>query len=370
MTHVLIIGGGVAGAVTAMALKKAGFTPVIHEAYATGADDIGAFLTIMNNGIDALRAIGAHQPVIDNSFPADHIEFLDRRGVQVGCQVIGDGADINGPRTLTRATLYRALHDEAERRGIPLVHGKRLTRAENTAGGGVVAFFDDGTHAEGDLLVGADGIHSTTRSIIDPTAPGPRHTGLTIAYGYARDSALPVAQNCYRMIEGSRAFFGYTTAPDGETWWFARLPADEPTRLVEAFAHDDTPAADIIAATGGNVFLTDAYDVPSTPMWHDRSMVLVGDAAHAASPAAGQGASMAIEDGVVLAQCLRDVPDPAQAFHIYEQKRRSRVERLVTVSAAQGTKSTREESREWLYRHHLDWDAPTSSSERSSRPVG
>jgi 2-polyprenyl-6-methoxyphenol hydroxylase-like FAD-dependent oxidoreductase len=370
VTHALIIGGGIAGAVTAMALKKAGITATVYEAYPVGADDIGAFLTIMNNGVDALRAIDAHHTVIENSFPANTIEFYSAGGEHHGSQVIGDGADVNGPRTLTRATLYRALHDEAAHRGIQLAHGKRLMDATTEPDGRVVASFADGTRAEGNLLIGADGLHSATRSIIDPDAPGPRYAGLNVAYGYAHDSSLPAAANSYRMIEGSQGFFGYTTAPDGETWWFARLAGPELTksqiadtspeqvkqRLADTFANDDTPASRIVHATGDTIFMSNAYDVPATPVWHAGSMVLVGDAAHAASPAAGQGASMALEDSVILAKCLRDVPDIQQAFRSYERLRRGRVERLVAASAAQGTRATRSESREWLYRHHINWD--------------
>ncbi|WP_436496985.1 FAD-dependent monooxygenase [Actinokineospora sp. HUAS TT18] len=368
---VLIIGGGIAGAVAAMALRKAGLNPALYEAYPTGADDIGAFLTIMNNGLDALRAVDAHQAVVDNSFAADQVEFLDARGDRLGLQPLT--GDINGPRTLTRATLYRVLHDEAARRGIPVFHGKRLVSA--TRDGKIVATFADRTTATGDVLVGADGIHSVTRSIIDPAAPAPRYAGLNIAYGYARDAALPVAANSYRMIFGGQAFFGYTTAPDGQTWWFARLPGPELTepvpqpeikrRLTDAFAADRSPATDIVAATTDDIHLSNAYDVPTTPAWHRDGMVLVGDAAHAASPAAGQGASMAIEDAVVLAQCLRDLPTHDTAFAAYEDVRRPRVERLVATSAEDGARAARgaaqdvtdrQDTRAWLYRHHIDWD--------------
>ncbi|MEV4314083.1 FAD-dependent monooxygenase [Actinocrispum sp. NPDC049592] len=377
MTSALIIGGGIAGAATAMALHKAGIQPTIYEAYPTGADDVGAFLTIMNNGVDALRAIDADQTVIDNSFPATAIEVYTGAGKKIGDRPMG-----NGPRTLTRATLYRVLHDEAARRGIPIEHGKRLVSV--TTNGQVTATFEDGTSASADLLVGADGIHSTTRSLIDPDAPGPRYGGLNIAYGYTRD-ATAASPEAYRMIFGKNAFFGYTTAPDGETWWFARVPGAELTeppsgedwrnRLVTLFEPDDTPAAEIVAATKAP-FASNAYDVPTTPNWHRTPMVLVGDAAHAASPAAGQGASMALEDSVILAQCVRDLPDLDQAFATYVRIRRARVERLVAASAEQGSNATpgpvkrfirdailtkvrkpAPESRAWLYDHHIEWSA-------------
>jgi 2-polyprenyl-6-methoxyphenol hydroxylase-like FAD-dependent oxidoreductase len=357
--HVLIIGGGIAGAVTAMALQHAGHTPVIYEAYATGADDIGAFLTIMRNGMDALQAIDAHQPVIDAAFPATALELLDGKGNRLSLNPMASGA-----QTIKRAVLYRVLHDEATRRGISLVHGKRLVSA-SVSGGKVVASFEDGSSASGDVLVGADGVHSATRSIIDPSCPAPRFTGLTVAYGYTRATSFTPATSAYRMISGQSAFFGYTTAPDGETWWFSRAPGVDMAHasrelFVSLLSHDETPAAEIVRTTS-EPFFSNAYDVPSTPRWFNERMVLVGDAAHAASPAAGQGASMALEDSVILGKCLRDIPGVQAAFEAYTGLRRARVERLVATSAEQGNSNravSQPSERGWLYDHHIDWDSP------------
>ncbi|MET0136357.1 MAG: FAD-dependent monooxygenase [Kibdelosporangium sp.] len=266
--------------------------------------------------------------------------------------------------------MYRVLHDLAADRGIPLLHGKRLVSATG-ADGGVVARFEDGTSARGDLLIGADGLHSSVRPIIDPAAPSPRFTGLSIAYGYTRATSFEPSSSAYRMISGHEAFFGYTTAPDGETWWFSRAPGvDLPDVTKEMFVRlltsDDTPAAEIVRSTD-SPFFSNSYDVPSTPRWHNSVMVLVGDAAHAASPAAGQGASMALEDSVILAKCLRDIAGVPAAFERYTGIRRARVERLVAMSAATAAGSPPAKSaadqgndRDWLYRHHIDWDSPVS----------
>ncbi|GGM41227.1 FAD-dependent oxidoreductase [Longimycelium tulufanense] len=395
MTHALIIGGGIAGPATAMALAKAGMDATIYEAYPTGADDIGAFLSIMANGLDALRAIEAEQPVVDNSFAGDSVISCNASGARLDERSLVKETAVGprGPRTLTRAGLYRVLHTEAGRRGITIEHGKRLTDAVVGSNGRVVASFADGSQAEGDLLIGADGIHSATRAIIDPEAPRPRYTGVNVAYGYTDERWVASATNSYHMIYGNRAFFGYTTAPDGQTWWFARIQGEELSKndiavtpsaqwrqwTLGFFTEDGTPAADIVRATGENIFVNSTYDIPSTPTWYTPSMVLVGDAAHAASPAAGQGASMALEDSVVLAKCLRDIPDRAQAFATYEKLRRGRVERLVAASAEQAATATRDgvkrilsdvgqrtkqgkpsEKRSWLYDHQIDWDTPVT----------
>ncbi|MFH8630999.1 FAD-dependent monooxygenase [Streptomyces lydicus] len=391
MTKALIIGGGIAGAVTAMALQKAGITSEVFEAYPSGADDVGAFLIVFANGLEALRVIDAHGPVVDHSFPAQRVEFHGNDGARLGDRPIagteqGDGL---GPRTLRRATLYQVLHAEAARRGIPVRHGKRLVGAETvaTAGGKrVVATFADGSSAEGDLLIGADGLHSVTRTLIDPAAPQPRYTGQNTVCGYTRDAAdVPLSPDTYTMIFGKRAFFGCTRAPDGEVWWFANVPGTEldrtalpatpsdawRTRVAGLFADDDTVAATLVRATGDRIIASNAYDIATTPTWHTDTMVVLGDAAHAAAPNAAQGASMAIEDGVVLAKCLRDQPDPQSAFSAYEKLRRDRVEKVVAASAgmakltAAGTgRPSRPEGAgrgsgagadNWLTGYRIDW---------------
>lgn len=211
----------------------------------------------------------------------------------------------------------------------------------------VVASFADGSRAEGDFLVGADGLHSVTRTLIDPAAPSPRYTGQNTVCGYVRDAGIPLAPDTYTMIFGKRAFFGCTVDPGGEVWWFANIPgteldrADPPAvtpaawreRVAGLFDGDDTPAAALVRATGDRVIVSNAYDLASTPTWHTDTMVVLGDAAHAAAPNAAQGASMAIEDGIVLAKCLRDRPDPGSAFAAYEELRRERVEKVVAASA-------------------------------------
>jgi 2-polyprenyl-6-methoxyphenol hydroxylase-like FAD-dependent oxidoreductase len=80
-----------------------------------------------------------------------------------------------------------------------------------------------------------------------------------------------------------------------------------------------------------------AGDFPKLPVWHHDQMLVIGDAAHVASPSSGQGASMALEDAVVLGKALRDSTDVASAFRSYEAARRSRVERVVAEGKKSGT---------------------------------
>jgi 2-polyprenyl-6-methoxyphenol hydroxylase-like FAD-dependent oxidoreductase len=341
MTKVLIAGGGVAGAATALALHQAGIESVVYEAHASGGDDAGAFLTVMAGGMAALDVIDAGRSVVAASYPAAAVELFDAEGHHLQHRAIEGVA-----RTLSRATLYRVLQDLAVARGIPVVHGKRLVDA-GPAGGGVEVRFADGTRAGGDVLVGADGLHSPTRRLIDPQAPTPRYTGQHVVYGYAGGNPAGSAPDAYHMVFGKRAFFGFTAPGDGRTWWFTRITGDrrsgETTAeqwrglALDAVRDDAGPAAVIVEATGVDVVGGDSYDIPTTPNWYSDRMVLVGDAAHAASPAAAQGASMALEDAVALAAALREHADPAAAFASYSTRRRALTEETVAASARMGT---------------------------------
>jgi FAD-dependent urate hydroxylase len=388
----LIIGGGVAGPVAAMALRQAGIDSVVYEAYAGGADDAGAFLTFASNGLDALRTIDAHHLMLSESFPTPRMTIQSGTGKHLG-DVPNGGTLPDGTvsQTLKRADLYRALRDEAVRRGARVEYGKRLVDAQTTPDG-VVARFEDGTEAVGDLLIGADGIHSRTRRIIAPSAPGARYIPVLNIGGYARNVRVQAELGTFRMVFGKRAFFGYAVHPSGEVWWFANPPrANEPTgaelaaigteqwreMLMDLFAGDDSPAVEIIRSTPGKLAGWATYDLPSVPTWHRGSLVIIGDAAHATAPSSGQGASMAIEDAVVLSRCLRDLPDTRQAFAAYERLRRARVERIVAHGARTSNSKAAGpvarvlrdlmmplilkrvaggESLAWMHDYHIAWD--------------
>src|SRR5918995_684765 len=141
----LIVGGGVAGPVAAMALRQAGIDSVVYEAYAGGTDDAGSFLTFASNGLDALRTIDAHHLVLSEGFPTPRMTIQNGTGKHLGDVLLGGTLpDGTVSQTLKRADLYRALRDEAVRRGARVEYGKRLVDAETTPGG-VTARFEDGT---------------------------------------------------------------------------------------------------------------------------------------------------------------------------------------------------------------------------------
>lgn len=385
MIRALVIGSGIAGMATAMALRHAGMEAAVYESRVSGADGEGAFLTIMANGLDALRAIDADGVVLGNSFASRDVHMRNGRNRRLGVLSIPAPDPARGPRTMRRADLYRALSEEARRRGVPVEYGRRLAGADLSTGG-VTALFADGTRAGADLLIGADGVQSVTRTLIHPGAPRPAYTGWNIVFGLVSYVPVDGGRDSYYMYFGRRASCGHTVSPDGETWWFANIPGAERAlasipparlreRLTELFAGDRIPTVQAIAATeDAQITATPCYQLLSVPTWSRAGMTLVGDALHVASPVTTQGASLAIEDAVTLARCLRDLPDATTAFTAYERLRRERVERVVASGVRRlgprlptpvqrmlrdlaVARRARRPEVDWLHLHHIDWSA-------------
>lgn len=390
----LVIGGGIAGPAAAMALQKAGIDPVVYEAHDAPAGGAGSFLTLATNGIAALRTLGGAGRATSIGFPTTAMVFWSGSGRRLGeAQVSITLDDGTTGRTLKRADLYEVLFEEAGRRGIRFEHGKRLTAAVETPGD-VRAVFADGSEAAGDLLIGADGVHSTVRGLIDPDAPAPRYGRLVNLGGFVRGVAVAADPGTYHMIFGKRAFFSYALAPDGEVWWFANLPEPrEPSRqtlretgseqwrrrLLQAFSGDAGPAVRLVEATTHALEATVFHTLPSLPRWHSERMIVIGDAAHAPSPSSGQGASLSIEDAVQLGKSVRDLPDLPSALAAVESLRRRRVEPIVRAAARVNNDKaatgagrvlrdtmlpiflrlmTNSRQARRLYGYHVDWEAP------------
>lgn len=338
----IIIGGGIAGPLTAIGLRQAGIAATVYEAYEQSSGlTAGAWLTVAVNGLAAMRSLGVHELVKQRGFASESIEFASGTGKLLGALPIGGRlADGTVTHTIKRSELYRIMGEVAQREGVRILHGKRLVDAQQLDDA-VVARFSDGSEARADMLIGADGVHSRTRKLIDAAAPEPCYMGLQNVGGFAVGCSSGLRERSYRMTFGKRCFFGYTVAPSGEVWWFANPPsARELTRselaqldwrahLLELFSADRGPMRELIQNTPGKLVGTNQYDLPNVPAWQRDRLLILGDAAHAASPSSGQGVSMAAEDALALTLCLREHGDPRTAFSAFVQARRARAERVV-----------------------------------------
>lgn len=347
----LVIGGGIAGSVTALALRKAGIEATVYEAYPPESNGIGGGLGLAPNGLAALDIVGAGDAVRAVASP------MPKTVMTIGSKPAGTLRTLQGVEPLQfvmRGALHQALHDAAWSTDVQFEHGKRFVSADDNQDGGVTAHFADGTSAAADILIGADGIRSAVRTLIDPKAPGPNYTGMIGfgAYDLAPD-VLPAADlgaGTMVFAFGKRAYYLYWRHKDGTIGWGANLPWKDYLTITEARATPaqqwlatlreayagDVPGERFVEATNPETLETTGslHIMPPVPHWHRGRMVLVGDAVHAPSNSTGQGASLAIESAIQLARCLRDLPSHGEALAAYEQLRRPRVERI----AAQGAK--------------------------------
>ncbi|MCP3783192.1 FAD-dependent monooxygenase [Micromonospora sp. A3M-1-15] len=382
----VVIGGGIGGTVTAMALARAGIEATVHEAYPGGADGVGAMLSLAPNGLAALRIVGAEEAVRAAGHPVPGVVMADGAGNRLS--EFHGFPGLPATHVMARADLYRALTEQALAQGVKIEYGRRLVGAEEDHDG-VTAVFADGSTAHADVLIGADGIRSTVRTLIDPTAPGPEYAGV-LGFGglvtgdvATTEDVAPAEPGTMYFAFGS-SFIGWWRLPDGQVCWFASIPRTEPltwaevqripaeqwlARLRERYA-DHVPGERLLAHTAPDTLMATGpmERMPSVPHWHRGRLVLVGDAVHAPSSSSGQGASLAIESAVELARCLRDLPDHAAAFGAYERLRRSRVE-LIGGNAAATNRAkagqaggrpampTPEQMFGPVHRHHIDWHA-------------
>ncbi|WP_244567668.1 FAD-dependent monooxygenase [Bradyrhizobium erythrophlei] len=186
----IIIGAGIAGPVTAIFLKRAGIDAQLFEAWphSTG---IGGGLQIAPNGMHVLAELGLADEMIRRGSVAEAFEFYSRSGALLGSINHNMKERFGQPAVnMRRAALNEAILNRAWCENVELAFEKRLLRIEDRADQPIVAHFADGTSAEGDFLIGADGVHSAVREHVIPDGPKPFDTGLIGFGGFAPRALL------------------------------------------------------------------------------------------------------------------------------------------------------------------------------------
>jgi 2-polyprenyl-6-methoxyphenol hydroxylase-like FAD-dependent oxidoreductase len=349
--HVLIIGGGIAGPALALLLKKAGISSVVYEAHQS-LEDVGGGFTIAPNGMNVLEEIGLADAVVDSGGRVSEFCFRDQSGKVLARFQAGKVQKYRWPSVATsRTALHRILMDEVARQGIQVEYHKRLKELGTVDGGTVQALFEDDTTARCDFLVGADGVHSRVRRLISPSAPRASYLGVLGVGGFVTPSVTVAADGADRkslnFTIGATGQFGYCNIGQNqneERWmWWCHLPQDRELTSTElSVVSNDDVRKKLLECYGGwhepiraflvntpDIIKTKIYEVQRLPAWHHDRVVLVGDAAHAMSPSAGQGASVALEDALYLAKLLqKSSAEIENVFAEFERVRRPRVERI------------------------------------------
>lgn len=341
----LIIGGGIGGLAAAVGLQEVGFDIEVYER-ASELREVGAGLTIMRNGLEALDNLGGYEAAVQAGTIPQIGEFRTSDGrvlrkIQFQ-SILASDSEMPVMITLHRADLHQILRNLVRDDVVHLDH-KCIGVEEDD--GQVVARFASGKEVSGDLLVGADGIHSYVRSSLHGEED-PRFSGVEIWRAVTKFDHPMLSSDGGFGAFGNGKRFGVGPIGEDRVYWFASwrvrqgtvgTGSDSKERLAETFGdwHDPIPA--LIEATPREALIWDeAADRTILDEWGRGKITLLGDAAHAALPYMGQGASLAMEDAVWLARYLDRRPDTAAALRAYEDHRHDRTAKIVRSSRRLG----------------------------------
>jgi FAD-dependent urate hydroxylase len=323
--RILIVGGGIAGLAVARTLARAGFAAEVVEREPAW-DGAGTGIYLPGNACRALRGLGLEQAVLARGIVIPWQRVSDHRGrllVEVDLAALWDGI---GPcLALHRADLHDVLLDGARDARIRMGVDVRRLRDEGEA---VAVEFGDGTAGEFDLVIGADGIRSAVRRLTF----GDQATALPVGQvGWRFVTACPPAITSWSVMLGHRTAFLMIPIGNGRVYCYcdvaSRSSAEPHEDLDELFSDFAEPAPTLIDSLPDPVVAhRSTIEEVALDAWVRGRIVLIGDAAHATSPNMAEGAAMALEDALVLAECLQRSDAVPAALAAFEARRRPRTD--------------------------------------------
>lgn len=330
----LIVGAGIGGLSAGIALKQAGWNVRIFERTAS-ARELGFGLGLAPNAMAALGELGVADAVLARGHEPMSGEMRRMDGTVLQRMAVRHRI-LGGPFVIAmRPALHGALLDA--------VGGDSITAASEAtgftvSGRRVALHLANGSSAEGDLLVGADGVHSVIRRQLHPAEPPARPSGIVSVRGAAHGMAphLGGVDAIYYLGRGVESAFLRASDTGSIYWFFAcaerLLPAGvtDPAALVSIVGQRfDTTFRTITGATSDLRYDGVLVDRDPLPFWGTDIVTLLGDAAHPMLPQTGQGAAQAIVDAVALGKALTGHVDIEPTLRAYERGRRPRTAALV-----------------------------------------
>ena len=329
----VVVGAGIGGLASAIALRKAGAEVVVAERART-LEAIGAGIIMSANAMRVLDALGVAEAVRARGFSAERARVRNLRGkVLFEVRYAEHGWETYG---IHRADLQHALLDALPEGAVQL--GRTCVGVTRDAHG-ATARFDDGGEERGDVLVGADGIHSIVRAQTFGDER-PRYGGHA-AWRAVTQFEHGALEGAFTETWGPRGVVGTIPIGAGRVYWYvgeisaedAALPERPKDEFRRRFRDWHEPIPAVIDATEESALSrTLVYDRPPLRRWSDGRVTLVGDAAHPMEPNLGQGAAQALEDAFVLGRSFAAENEPERALERYERRRRKRAGGVVKQS--------------------------------------
>jgi 2-polyprenyl-6-methoxyphenol hydroxylase-like FAD-dependent oxidoreductase len=334
---IAIAGAGIGGLTLGCALARHGRPFCLFER-AAELRPAGAGIALSANAFHALAHIGLEAQVRACGLELGIADICDPQGhvlLNVRLQDLPGGGTV----AMTRASLQRTLLDAL---GNPVQSGCAVVSYQPNPGG-VRVHLANGETIEAELLVGADGLHSTVRRTMRGDE-APRYSGQTSWRALVNN--VPLADS-RRVSEswGPGQRFGFVPVGGGRVYWFAvanapageRDATDPRLDLEKRFTGWHAPIRELIAITPPDSILrTDIFDRPPIDRWVDGRAVLLGDAAHPMTPNMGMGGCQAIEDAVVLADALQREASIDAALARYQTRRIARANSFLVRSFRAG----------------------------------
>ena len=361
---IAIVGAGMGGLAVAATLLRTGFENVRVFEQASRFARIGAGIQMMPNSMKVLRGIGVEDRLREVAFaPYSHLNRMWDTG-EVTNELPMPESLYGAPYLcMHRADLHDALASAVPAQKIRL--NKKLVALEQDAHGVTLAFAD-GTSEKADLVIGADGVHSTVRDLIlGPEKP--LHKG-RVAYRAVFPSALMNGKDIgpsrtkwwgrdrhiviyYTRADRGEIYF-VTSVPEPAEWmtresWSAKGDVRELRAAYEGFHPEVRAVLDACPDCHKWAIL----EREPLPKWSEGSIVLLGDACHPMTPYMAQGAATSIEDAAILARCLQAVEREgvAGALARYEAHRKPRTSRIQAISSANTWMQQGGQDTSWLY---------------------
>lgn len=342
-TSALVIGGGIAGMSAALALHEAGVT--VHLIDRDPQWRVyGAGITITGPTLRVMKRLGILEDVLREGYAADGLLACDIDGnvlAEIGTGGV-EGADHPGAGGIMRPALHRLLAVRIRAAGIRLSLGLQPTGI--ASGRPKRVTFDDGSAGDYDLVVGADGIFSSTRQMLFPEAGEPNYVG-QVCWRLMTERDPRIERRTYFL--GGPCKVGINpVSRDGMYMFlleprpaFQRLPDDQlHIRLGELMKPFGGVVATLREKLGeaSNIVVRPLETIFVSAPWHRDGVVLIGDAAHATTPQLASGAGMAMEDGVVLGECLAATSSVDAALDLFMERRFARCALVVSKSLMLG----------------------------------